>query len=146
MSVTAAPCVVAALATAVCVISPPTEAIEDRKTRKIHIIPKPNESEGLGIVWPAKKHLWVASIDGKKKAEQLEELLGESDTPRWSPDGKRIAFRSNRKDHSFIAILELATKKITYLTPTTSRDAEAPNRPRTSPKHLAPGMKTRWPG
>lgn len=75
------------------------------------------------VVWPAKKHLWVASIDGRKKPEQLEELLGESDMPRWSPDGKRIAFRSNRKDHSFIAVLELATKKITYLDPTTGRDA-----------------------
>ncbi|MFL6538956.1 MAG: DPP IV N-terminal domain-containing protein, partial [Chthoniobacterales bacterium] len=75
------------------------------------------------VVWPAKKHLWVASIDGKKKAEQIEELLGESDTPRWSPDGKRIAFRSNRKDHSFIAVLELPTKKVSYLAPATSRDA-----------------------
>ena len=48
--------------------------------------------DGKNVVWPAKKHLWIAGIDGKKKAEQLEELLGESDTPRWSPDGKRIAF------------------------------------------------------
>jgi dipeptidyl aminopeptidase/acylaminoacyl peptidase len=79
--------------------------------------------DGKNVVWPAKKHLWIAPIDGKKKAEQLEELLGGNDTPRWSPDGKRIAFRSNRKDHSFIAVLELATKKITYLAPKTNRDA-----------------------
>ena len=75
------------------------------------------------VIWPAKRHIWIAPLDGTKKSEQLEELLGESDTPRWSPDGKRIAFRSNRKDHSFIAVLELATKKITYLAPTTNRDA-----------------------
>ena len=80
--------------------------------------------DGKEVVWPAKKHLWIAPIAGKKKAEQLEELAGESDTPRWSPDGKRIAFRSNRKDHSFVAVLELATKKITYLAPTTNRDAD----------------------
>src|SRR5882757_729250 len=75
------------------------------------------------VAWPAKKHIWIASLDGKRKAEQLEELLGESDTPRWSPDGKRIAFRSNRKDHSFIAVVEATTKKTNYLTPTTNRDA-----------------------
>jgi dipeptidyl aminopeptidase/acylaminoacyl peptidase len=79
--------------------------------------------DGKTVVWPAKKHIWIASVDGKKKAEQLEELLGESDTPRWSPDGTRIAFRSNRKDHSFIAVLELASRKVTYLAPTTNRDA-----------------------
>ncbi len=45
--------------------------------------------DGKNVVWSAKKHLWIAPIDGKKKAEQLEELLGENDTPRWSPDGKR---------------------------------------------------------
>src|SRR5436190_1693297 len=73
------------------------------------------------VIWLAKKHIWSAPLE--KKAEQLEELLGESNTPRWSPDGKRIAFRSNRKDHSFIAVLEVATKKITYLAPGTNRDA-----------------------
>jgi len=79
--------------------------------------------DGKNVVWSGKKHLWIAPIGVKKKAEQLDELAGESETPRWSPDGKRIAFRSNRKDHSFIAVLDLPTKKMTYLAPTTNRDA-----------------------
>jgi dipeptidyl aminopeptidase/acylaminoacyl peptidase len=79
--------------------------------------------DGKNVVWPAKKHLWIAPINGNKKSEQLEELLGESDTPRWSPDGKQIAFHSNRKDHSFIVVLDVTTRKITYLAPTANRDA-----------------------
>jgi dipeptidyl aminopeptidase/acylaminoacyl peptidase len=78
--------------------------------------------DGKNVVWSTKKHLWIAPTDGKKTAEPLEDLLGESDTPRWSPDGKRIAFRSNRKDHSFIAVLDAVTKKISYLAPSTNRD------------------------
>jgi dipeptidyl aminopeptidase/acylaminoacyl peptidase len=78
---------------------------------------------GKSAMWSAKKHIWMAPLDGKTKAQQLEEFAGENDTPRWSPDGTRIAFRSNRKDHSFIAVLELATQKITYIAPSTNRDA-----------------------
>src|SRR5947199_13193 len=75
--------------------------------------------DGKSVVWSAKKHLWIAPIDGKKKPEQLDELPGESDTPRWSPDGKRIAFRSNRKDHSYIVLLEPAPKTLTSDAPAT---------------------------
>ena len=77
--------------------------------------------DGQNVVWAAKKHLWMARIDAKKKAEQIEELSGESTMPRWSPDGKRIAFRSNRKDHAYIVVLESGTPNIVYLAPSTDR-------------------------
>lgn len=79
--------------------------------------------DGQSVFWSAKKHIWMAPVAGDKKAEQIEELNGESDTPRWSPDGKRIAFRSNRKDHSYIAVLEVGTQHLVYLAPSTDRDA-----------------------
>lgn len=78
--------------------------------------------DGRTVVWSTKKHLWIGPVTGNKKAEQLEELAGDNDSPRWSPDGTRIAFRSNRKDHSYIGVLELATHNLVYLTPSTDRD------------------------
>ncbi len=78
--------------------------------------------DGRTVVWSAKKHLWIGPVAGNTKPEQLEELAGDNDSPRWSPDGTRIAFHSNRKDHSYIVVLELATHSLVYLIPSTDRD------------------------
>src|ERR1044072_3419809 len=40
--------------------------------------------DSRNVVWATKKHLWIAPIDGKKRAKQLEELAGESEMPSWS--------------------------------------------------------------
>jgi dipeptidyl-peptidase 4 len=49
-------------------------------------------------------------------------VFGQNSSPRWSPDGSRFAFVSNRTDHSFIGVFELATRKITWLAPDVDRD------------------------
>ena len=43
---------------------------------------------------------------------------------RWSPDGSCLAFVSGRGDHSFIAVYTEATGAVTYLDPSTDRDAD----------------------
>ena len=47
---------------------------------------------------------------------------GVQSAPRWSPDGKKIAFVTTRQDHSFIAVLDLATRKISYMDPSVDFD------------------------
>ena len=47
---------------------------------------------------------------------------GRNSGPKWSPDGTRIAFSSNRTDHSFIGIYDERTKLVSYVAPSVDRD------------------------
>ena len=42
---------------------------------------------------------------------------GSQSNPRWSPDGSRVAFVSNRGDHSFIGIYDTRTRRVDYVSP-----------------------------
>ena len=49
-------------------------------------------------------------------------IWGTNSGPVWSPDSRKIAFVSNRNDHSYIAVFDLTTKKVTYMSPSVDRD------------------------
>jgi dipeptidyl aminopeptidase/acylaminoacyl peptidase len=90
--------------------------------------------DGQTAVWVGAKHqLWTANVAGDKPARQLTDLRGEESEPQWSPDGKHIAFSSGRRDHAFIAILDLAqdgtAQRVRYVAPSIDRDSA----PRWSP-------------
>jgi dipeptidyl aminopeptidase/acylaminoacyl peptidase len=42
----------------------------------------------------------------------------------WSPDGSRLAFVSDRVNHSFIAVYDFAARSLTYLDPSVDRDLD----------------------
>lgn len=85
--------------------------------------------DGKSALWSAKKKLWIASVDGKLQAKELATVRGESVDPHWSPDGKQIAFVSERGGHSYIALYDTGGDSIRYLTPSVDKDSA----PRWSP-------------
>jgi dipeptidyl aminopeptidase/acylaminoacyl peptidase len=48
---------------------------------------------------------------------------GRQSNPRWSPDGSKIAFVSERVNHSFIAIYDVKSRGVSYIAPGVDCDA-----------------------
>jgi dipeptidyl aminopeptidase/acylaminoacyl peptidase len=79
--------------------------------------------EGKSVAYVLKGQVWLVRLDDEKaKPEQLLQTRGSAGELRWSPDGARLAFVSDRDDHSFIAVYSLAARSIVYLDPSTDRD------------------------
>jgi dipeptidyl aminopeptidase/acylaminoacyl peptidase len=64
----------------------------------------------------------VASIDGTSAAKSLFYAKGINGAYKWSPDGKKIAFISNRTDHAFLGIYTDQQTPIKWLLPSFSKD------------------------
>ena len=56
--------------------------------------------------------------------ELLFRAAGTNGSPRFSPDGGRVAFVSDRQDHSLIGVFDLAGRRITWIAPSVDRDSE----------------------
>ncbi|MFI5280098.1 MAG: S9 family peptidase [Gemmatimonadales bacterium] len=89
-------------------------------------VPSPRSDQ---IVWFLRDTLRIAPLLRPGRPQILIKERGSTDVPVWSPDGRRIAFTSRRRDHSLIGVYDLRAKTISWVSPGTFRD----DMPRWSP-------------
>ena len=66
--------------------------------------------------------LWLATLGSSENAVQLM-IRGTNGEQRWSPDGSKLAFTSDRGDHKFVGIYDTLTKGIRFVAPTVDSDS-----------------------
>jgi len=68
--------------------------------------------------------IWsVPLAAGKGEPEHLITSRGRAGALRWSPDGSRLAFVSDRGDHSLIGVYDVAGNTLRYLDPSVDHDS-----------------------
>jgi dipeptidyl aminopeptidase/acylaminoacyl peptidase len=63
------------------------------------------------------------ATDVDKGVKPFIRIWGVNSNPVWSPDGRRIAFVSRRTDHSFIAVYDQASRRVSYMSPSVDFDS-----------------------
>lgn len=89
--------------------------------------------DGKYAVWSGQHKLWLAPVSGAKPARQLAYIRGDNSQPRWSPDGKQIAFVSDRGTHALIGIYRFDSDTLRWVDPGVFHD--------TLPRWSADGSK-----
>jgi len=81
------------------------------------ISPKNNQ-----LIFSKAGQIFLSPVDGSSPAKNIINIKGINSAYKWSPNGDRIVFVSNRTDHSFIGIYQNETTAIKWLLPSFSRD------------------------
>ncbi|MFN8354304.1 MAG: prolyl oligopeptidase family serine peptidase [Spirosomataceae bacterium] len=79
--------------------------------------------KGDSVVYVYRGQVQIASLE-TGKTRLLFQSRGGNNALRWSPDGSKLAFVSNRGDHSFVGIYDFASRKIKFLSPSTDFDLQ----------------------
>ena len=72
-----------------------------------------------GAIYRAPVNPGVVTVEPERP---LFSVFGSQGSPVWSPDSRKLAFVSDREDHSFIGVYDTDNPGITYLGPAVDRD------------------------
>lgn len=93
---------------------------DGRFTRRIAEASDPVLSpDGRWVLYEQDGQIYRASVaeNGPGDSRPFFRVYGGAEDPVWSPDGSRIAFVSDREDHSYIGVYDVEDPAITYLAP-----------------------------
>ena len=86
--------------------------------------------DGSAVLFVKENEIYRAVVSAARPMKEVDRAekpfiksWGLESAPRWSPDGRKIAFVTTRQDHSFVAVLDVASRTITYLDPTVDFDS-----------------------
>ena len=79
--------------------------------------------DGSGIAFMRGGVVWFHDLTPGSDEEPLIRARGGVGSLRWSPDGSRLAFVSNRGTHAFVGVLEREGRRIRWMDPSVDRDS-----------------------
>lgn len=78
--------------------------------------------DGRTLAFLHRGQVFALALSGEPAATPMFRIRGSAGSLAWSPDGERLAFISNRGDHAFLGVFDLASRQIRYLDPSLDRD------------------------
>ena len=85
--------------------------------------------DGSAILFVKNGQIYRAKVTPVKPASEVDRgekpLItewGVQSDPKYSPDGRKIAFVTTRTDHSFIVVYDIATRSVKYMAPSVDFD------------------------
>jgi len=70
--------------------------------------------DGKTVAFVAKGEVWFVPLAADTKPAPLIHARGTAQLLSWSPDGRYLAFISNRRNHSFLAVYSMAARTLQF--------------------------------